>query len=223
MHNWLGLTLACVAFSIPVCSLAAQIPPAPDSPLQAQLPLGSNFRKRCPDLQVADVDNSAVVVFWLPRGGTPAQLAIRSSSGSDALDAAAISCVSKLQFPPATTLGDAQPIDSWQQITLAWIPQRGTGETRAATSRIPAADAVRPSDSSGADAQASSVTVRVCVDATGKLVRDPTIVHSSGRAPLDQAAVKIAAAGAGYYRPDSPPGGAPASGCARLAIQFDAR
>ena len=232
MHHWLRLPLMCIVFSVPVSSLAAHIPPAPDSPLRAQLPLGTSFRKRCPDLQVADAGTSAVVVFWLPRGGTPSQLSIKSSSGSDALDAEAISCVSKLQFPPATTLGDAQPIDSWQQITLSWTRQGAAAETRTTTSPNRATDVARPSEpppaiahvrQDDAGAQASSVTVRVCVDATGRLAQDPTIVRSSGRASLDQAAVKIAAAGAAYYRPDTPSGSAPPSGCAQLAIRFDAK
>ena len=235
MQYWPVITLACALLCDPVATRAAPIPPVPESPLRAQLPLGSGFRKRCPDIQVADAGATAVVVFWLQRNGAPSRMSIRSSSGSDALDAAAMSCVSKLQFPPATTLGDGQLIDSWQQITLAWASQGSTGETRATTSRSPdargasapitAAPARVMGDPRQDDAgsQANSVTVRVCADATGKLTQDPTIVRSSGRASLDQAAVKIAAAGAAYYRPDAGSSGAAASGCAQLAIRFDAR
>ena len=69
--------------------------------------------------------------------------------------------------------------------------------------------------------QANIVTVHVCVDEAGKLEQDPTIVHSSGIASLDQAAVRIATSGSAYYRPDTSPNGPPVSGCAQLAIKFD--
>jgi len=67
------------------------------------------------------------------------------------------------------------------------------------------------------------VTVHVCVDETGKLKQDPTVVRSSGKAALDQAAVKIAAAGSAYYRTDTSSNGPAATGCAQLVIQFEAK
>ena len=237
MHNWLGVTLTCVVLGVSVDIHAAQTPPVPDNPLRAQTSLGFNPKTRCPDLRIADEGTIAVVVFWLPRGGIPSQISIKSSSGSNALDSAAISCVSKLRFAPATTLGDGEPINSWQQIAFRWTDQGNANETRAITSQNPPLGASRASepiagvpaqipanarqDDSGG--QANSVTVHVCVDETGRLERDPTIVHSSGMAALDQAAVRIAASGSAYYRPDTSSNGPPVSGCAQLAIKFDAK
>jgi TonB family protein len=77
----------------------------------------------------------------------------------------------------------------------------------------------RQDDSRG---QGNSVTVHVCVDEAGRLKQDPTIVHSSGMASLDQAAVRIAASGAANYRPANSSNGPPVSGCAQLAIKFEA-
>ena len=71
--------------------------------------------------------------------------------------------------------------------------------------------------------QGDSVTVHVCVDEMGKLKQDPTIVHSSGNAGLDEAAVKIAVSGSAYYRPRTSSEGVPMSGCAQLAIKFEAK
>jgi len=235
MHNWLGVTLTCVVLNVPVDIHAAQTQPVPDNPLRAQTSLGFNPKTRCPDLRIADEGTIAVVVFWLPRGGTPSQISIKSSSGSNALDSAAISCVSRLRFAPATTLGDGNPIDSWQQIALRWANQGNADETRALPSQNPLSGASRASEPvAGAPAQiaanarqddsggqANSVTVHVCVDETGRLEQDPTIVHSSGMASLDQAAVRIAASGSAYYRPDTSSNGPPVSGCAQLAIKFD--
>ncbi len=235
MHNWLGVTLTCVVLSVRADISAAQTRPVPDNPLPAQTSLGFNPKTRCPDLRIADEGTIAVVVFWLPSSGTPSQISIKSSSGSNALDSAAISCVSRLRFAPATRLGDGEPIDSWQQIALRWANQGNADEARAMTSQNPLSGASRASEPiAGARAQiaanarqddsggqANSVTVHVCVDETGRLEQDPTIVHSSGKASLDQAAVRIAASGSAYYRPETSSNGPPVSGCAQLAIKFE--
>jgi len=237
MHNWLGVTLTCVVLSVRVDISAAQTQPVPDNPSRAQTALGFNPKTRCPDLRIADEGTIAVVVFWLPSSGTPSQISIKSSSGSNALDSAAISCVSRLRFAPATRLGDGEPIDSWKQIALRWANQGNADETRAMTSQNPLSGASRASEPiAGAPAQvaadarqddsggqANSVTVHVCVDETGRLKQDPTIVRSSGKASLDQAAVRIAASGSAYYRPDSSSNGPPVSGCAQLAINFETK
>jgi len=217
MHNWLGATLTCVVLSVPVDIHAAVLPPVPENPLQAQTALGFNPKTRCPDLRITDVGTRAVVVFWLPSSGTPSHISIRSSSGSDALDSATISCVSRLRFAAATTLGNGDPIDSWQQIALTWAT-RASEPIAAAPANIPANS--KQDESRG---HANNVTVHVCVDEAGKLERDPTIVHSSGIASLDQAAVRIAASGSAYYRPDTSPNGPPASGCAQLTIKFETK
>ena len=235
MHKWLGVTLTCVVLGFATHIRAAQTPPVPEHPLRAQTSLTYNPTTRCPDLRVADEGTIAVVVFWLPRSGTPSQISIKSSSGSNALDAAAISCVSRLRFAPATTLGDAEPIDSWQQIAFRWANQGNADETRAMTSQNPLSGSSQASESiAGAPAQtaanarqddsggqANSVTVHVCVDETGRLEQEPTIVRSSGIASLDQAAVRIAASGSAYYRPETSSTGQRLSGCAQLAIKFD--
>jgi len=237
MHNWLGVTLAYVVLSAPVEIYAAQIPPIPDNPLRAQTFLGFNPKKRCPDLRIADGGTMAVVVFWLPRSGIPSKIFIKSPSGSNALDSAAIGCVSILRFAPATTVGDGESIDSWQQIAFRWANQGNADETRVMTSKNPLSGSSQASESiAGAPArtatnarqddsggQANSVTVHVCVDETGRLEQEPTIVHSSGMASLDQAAVRIAASGSAYYRPDTSSNGQPLSGCAQLAIKFESK
>jgi TonB family protein len=233
MHNWLGLTLACVVLSVRADISAAETQPV--TYIRAQTSLGFNPNTRCPDLRIADEGTAAVVVFWLPKSGIQSQISIKSSSGSNALDSAAISCVSKLRFASATRVGDGEPIDSWQQIAFRWANQGNANETRATSSQnppsggsrssepIPRAPAQIPANARQEDSggQADSVTVRVCVDETGRLVKDPTIVHSSGMTSLDHAAVSIAASGSAYYRPDTSSNGPPVSGCVQLAIKFE--
>jgi TonB family protein len=222
MHNWLGVTLTCVLLSVRADISAAQTQPVPDNPMQAQTFLGFNTKTRCPDLRIADEGTIAVVVFWVPRSGTPSHISIKSSSGSAALDSAAMSCVSKLRFAPATQLGTGDPFDSWQQFALRWAVQGNTEETRAMSPQNPVSGPshARQDDSGG---QANSVTVHVCVDETGKIEKDPTIVHSSGVASLDEAAVRIAASGSANYRPDTSSNGPPVSGCVQLAIKFETK
>jgi len=236
MNSWFSATVACAILSVRADISAAQTQPIPDNPPLAQTSLGSNPKTRCPDLRIADEGTLAVVVFWVPHSGIPSQISIKSSSGSTALDSAAVSCVSKLRFAPITRLGDGEPIDSWQQIAWRWAA-RGNPDGGAITSQTPLSTAGQASEpAAGAPNpiaaerrqndshdQADSVTVHVCVDETGKLKQDPTIVHSSGNAGLDEAAVKIAASGSAYYRPRTSLDGLPISGCAQLAIKFETK
>jgi len=233
MRNWLIVTLVCAILEGRADITAAQTQPVPDNPLRAQTLLRFDPKTRCPDLRIADEGTMAVVVFWLPRTGIPSHISIKSSSGSNALDSAAIGCVSRLRFAPASRLGDGELLDSWQQFALRWA-NVGNDEGRAMTSVPRASQAAEPVagataqlaregrqiDSSG---QANSVTVHVCVDESGKLKQNPTIVHSSGKASIDQAAVRIAAAGSAYYRLDTSSNGPPVSGCAQLTISFETK
>lgn len=244
MSKWMGVTFACAALWVSADATAGKIPPVPDNPMQAQTSLGFNTRKSCPDLRISDEGNVAVVVFWLTGGGIPAQLSIKTSSGSSALDAAALSCATRLRFAPATRLGDGETIDSWQQVGFRWVETRGAaaaasqgvetgqavGTTQAAgmsqaAEQASGAPARVVSDAKQRDsgAQANSVTVHVCADESGKLKQDPTIVRSSGNASVDQAAVHIAASGSPYYRPGNASSGSAVSGCAQLVIQFETK
>jgi len=220
MRSWLSVTLACVVLSVRADISAAQTPPIPDNPLQAQTSLAFNPKTRCPQLRTADEGTLAVVVFWVARSGIPSQISIKSSSGSSALDSAAVNCVAKLRFAPATRLGDGEPIDSWQQIAWRWAATGQAPALVAAAAPTPIPAEGRQNDSR---VQTNSVTVHVCADETGKLKQSPTIVHSSGNPSLDEAAVKIAASGSAYYRPGTASNGPPASGCAQLAIQFETK
>jgi TonB family protein len=62
-------------------------------------------------------------------------------------------------------------------------------------------------------------TVQVCVDPKGKLLADPTVVTSSGKARLDEAALRLARAGSGHYR-STTEDGRPVSSCYPLGVRF---
>ena len=214
MNIWKGLPLATVALGVSANVYAAQASPIPDNPLRAQTLLGFNIKTRCPDLRIVDGGSKSVIVFWVPRRGIQSQISLKTSSGSDELDSAAISCVSKLRFAPLTTPGDGEPADSWQQIALSWADQ----PTAALPSRTPV-----NANQVDSGRQGNSVTVHVCVDDQGKLLQEPVIVQSSGVPALDQAAAKIAAAGSAYYHPLTSSNRPPTSGCVQMAIKFDAK
>lgn len=206
------MILAIVGLGISANSDAAQTSPIPDNPVRAQTLLGFNIRTRCPDLRIVDGGTKSVIVFWVPKSGIQSQMSLKMSSGSDELDSAAINCVAKLRFAPLTTPGDGEAADSWQQIALSWADQPAA----AAPARTP----VNAKQVDSGD-RGDRVTVHVCVDAEGKQEQEPTIVQSSGVAALDQAAVKIAAAGSAYYHPLSSSSRPATSGCVQMAIKFE--
>jgi TonB family protein len=223
MRKWQCTALTCAALLTAQSHIcAAQDVPAGASISHAHVAWTADPTRRCPDLRIAEDGVVAVVVFLVSSGGVPARASIKSSSGSEALDTAAVNCVMKLKFQPATRIGDGVPVDSWQAIAWRWVnrPSHATtppAQTAIALAGTPATAAPgRPENSAFKE-----IEMRVCSDAAGKLVQDPTIIHSSGDPGLDQAAVKIAKSGSGYYRPATSSVGQPVSGCAQLAIRFE--
>jgi TonB family protein len=62
-------------------------------------------------------------------------------------------------------------------------------------------------------------TVRVCVDAKGRLTSEPTTLKGSGSARLDQGALRLARAGSGHYRATTEDG-QPVNSCYPFGIRF---
>jgi TonB family protein len=212
LFKWRYTTLICAVLSVHANIGSAQNAPDPNGTLQAHVAWAFNPIRRCPDLRIAEDGTASVVVFLVARSGIPSRVSIKSSSGSEALDAAAMNCVSKLRFDPATRLGDGEPMESWQEIAWKWASQERPDST--------ASSAALQGNSNGAS-QDRSVAVRVCADDTGKLIQEPTILRSSGNPGFDEAAIKIARSGSPYYRPGTNSGRKPVSGCAQLVIEFE--
>ena len=196
-------------------------PPAGAELREASVAVGYEPRGRCAGLIQTDVQepSAALIVLVVGPSGVPSQPSIKSSSGSDSLDAAALSCVMKLRFLPAVRAGEGSAMASWQEIAWKWgrehfaqsPPAPGTAPAAATTAlgvgagaAVPAAAATQPS--------AGGAEVRVCADEAGKLTQDPVITRSSGNPGLDEAALRIARSGA-----------ASLTGCAQLAIKFETK
>lgn len=64
--------------------------------------------------------------------------------------------------------------------------------------------------------------VKVCVDDRGTLTSDPVVTASSGHARLDEAAVKLAKAGSGRYKPATR-NGKPVADCAEFNVTWKLR
>src|SRR6202163_3835217 len=62
-------------------------------------------------------------------------------------------------------------------------------------------------------------TVRVCVDAKGRLTSDPATLQGTGSPRLDEGALKLARAGSGHYRPTTEDG-EPVNSCYPFHIRF---
>ncbi len=233
MRTWWCTTRTCIfLLAVHVSAAAPQGIPVPASASLAHLAWKSDQLRQCPDLRIAG-DGAAVVLFLVGVSGVPSRASLKSSSGSEALDAAAMNCVLKLRFQPATRAGDGVAIESWQEVAWRWATQReqhggvqGIADRAApgsdansiapiATNKIAAS--VRPENSA---TRKLEVELHVCSDVAGKLLQEPSVIRSSGDPGIDEAAVAIAKSGSGYYRPATALGGKPVSGCALVAIKF---
>ncbi len=225
--------LICTALLTTLAAAAWGAPPPGAELRDASIAVGYEAKGRCPDLFQTDAQDgsAALVVLVVGPSGVPSQPSIKSSSGSESLDAAALSCVMKLRFLPAVRAGEGSAMASWQQIAWKWgrghvaqsTPTAGTAAgtaTATATATIGAAAGAAAQGSAGPRAGSGGAEVRVCADETGKLTQDPVITRSSGDARLDEAALRIARAGAPYYRPA---GASAVTGCAQLAIKFESQ
>jgi protein TonB len=70
--------------------------------------------------------------------------------------------------------------------------------------------------------ETGAATVDVCVDPRGRLSGEPRIRDSSGISRLDDAALSLARAGSGHYRPSTESGQA-VSGCYPFRVRFSLR
>ena len=84
--------------------------------------------------------------------------------------------------------------------------------------RMPSSEDYYPAASKRAEEQ-GSVVVRVCVDAGGRLIGDPTVVTSSGYSRLDAGAVRLAKAG--RYQAGTSDGQAQSESCVSFRVKFE--
>jgi len=224
-----SLFLTCTALLTVPGMPAWGAPPAGAELREASVAVGHESRERCPGLIQTDVQepSAALVVLVVGPSGVPSQPSIKSSSGSESLDAAAIGCVMKLRFHPAVRAGEGSAMASWQEIAWKWgrgygaqSPAAAAAAVAAAAPTIATAAGPAPPGSAGPSAASGGAEVRVCADESGRLAGDPIITRSSGDSGLDEAALRIARSGAPYYRPS---GAAAVSGCAQLAIKFETK
>lgn len=227
------LTLACLLLAAQPHSAIAQSrssAPAADELISARLAWNADPAKRCPDLRqaAAPEGTTAVVQFRVGSTGVPSQASIRSSSGSTGFDAAAMSCVVKLHFLPATRAGDGVAVDSWQQMALksagpVGAPQTARCETSPTQSSVIMADPQELDDKKRSQPPPATqrAGVCVCVDETGKLVQPPVLTDSSGVPAFDKAALELSSAA--HYRAATSAGGQPTQGCFRLKVGLEVK
>jgi TonB family protein len=210
---------------------------AADELRTAQLAWGSDPAKRCPELHQSSAEEGAVAVVKLKVGptGVPSQPSIASSSGSAGFDAAAVACMPKLRFLPATRYGDGTAVESWQQFALKWtgvvrVPQaarcEAAGASQGTESAQAAAVVTEPSAGSGGQRDQPGPTMArsgicVCVDETGKIAQTPVLTNSSGLPGFDKAALELSAAA--HYRPPLSATGQPAAGCFRFKVGIEVK
>jgi len=111
---------------------------------------------------------------------------------------------------------------------LAMVSVLSSGVTRAnnyvapgPAKDFPSLDSYYPPAAARAG-QEGTVIIHVCVDAQGKLTVPPSLAESSGNDELDTAAINLANAGNGHYRPATQ-NGASVPGCGGFKIAFKLR
>ena len=213
------VTVACLFVTLRVDLACAQNAPPTSSLIRAHVAPTYSVSSRCSDVRAADPDEvgTALVVLYVGPTGVPSKVSLRSSSGSDTLDNAALNCVPKLRFLPSTRLGDATAVASWQ--LSAW---KAAPAPRTEVSPVAAAAALPPPQGAHAGSSATAAAsanapplaeVRVCVDDSGQLTQEPRLTRSSGDARFDAAALSIAKGGSGSYQG--------VAGCLQLAIRSE--
>lgn len=221
MRGYPYVAAVCLCLTLQAEHAGAQNSPPTNALTRARVAPTYSVSSRCPDVRPADPEEAgtALVVLYVGPTGVPSRVSLRSSSGSDALDNAALNCVPKLRFLPMTGLGDATAMASWQ--LSAWkaapAPRSEVSPPSATAAAPPPATASGQGRSSGAAAASTSAPplaeVHVCVDDGGKLTQPPQLTRSSGDSGFDAAALSIAKAGSGSYRA--------AAGCLQLAIRSE--
>lgn len=219
-----GVVLALLWSLIPQLPAIAQSDDSPPATARtAKLAVITHFSARCPELKRGDPgeEPAAIVVFRVGVTGLPSHASISASSHSDGLDAAAMSCIMTLRFQPATRPGDGEAVASWQQMALRWLRPSAHNSDATPTTPTPAPVSAPPAMSP--PAHAARVDVRVCVDGSGKLAQQPTVVRSSGDAQFDAAALRIAQSGSGSYRATTGVDPASTSDCSPLTLSIEQR
>jgi len=228
-----GCALVLAAYPQHMIAQSSADAPAGELPT-ARFPFGVDPAKRCPELRQTNAEAGAVAVvqFLVGPTGAPSKISVRESSGSESFDATATGCVRKLRFSPATRLGDAVPVESWQMLALksaapAIVPQAahceptGTGQTGEGASSAVVASAQEANDRKQPGPTATRAGVCVCVDETGKLTQPPVLTSSSGIAGFDKAALELS--GAAHYRPVASSSGQTTPGCFRFKVGIDVK
>jgi outer membrane biosynthesis protein TonB len=108
---------------------------------------------------------------------------------------------------PSLTTSEVPPVTR----TVERVPG-GTGKDFPITDDYYPSVSRRISETGAAD-------VQVCVDTRGDLTADPALVKSSGHPRIDAAALNLAKAGSGHYRP-STEDGLPVNSCYPYRIRF---
>lgn len=135
--------------------------------------------------------------------------------------------VNEVEFPPVgiategPIVGDIHPIPNVDNpppqppVHVARLEQGGTA------AGFPDPAGFYPEQSIRLGDQGVSV-VKVCVNSKGRLTTEPVTAKSSGFERLDLAALKLAKAGSGHYRP-STEDGVPIEACYPVGVRFQLR
>jgi TonB family protein len=128
------------------------------------------------------------------------------------------------QDPPESTVpkivGGPGPVDP-PGTTVSPPPHEIVRVQGGAGPAFPHPDDYYPDASRRLEEQGATL-LQVCVDSGGRLTSEPARTETSGSGRLDAAAIKLAKAGSGHYRPTTEDG-RPVASCYPIKIRFQLR
>jgi TonB family protein len=122
----------------------------------------------------------------------------------------------------ANIVSDPDPVAPQPLLSTVNSPPRETVRVQGGTGPAFPHPADYYPDASRRLQEQGATILRVCVDAAGRLSEDPAKQATSGSPRLDAAAIKLARAGSGNYRPATEDG-RPVASCYPIKIRFQLR
>jgi len=179
-----------------------------DSP--AKLLNGSEVTKQChypPKSLQARAEGETLLSLLIDDTGKLSNIAVKQSSGSEDLDNAALECMKKAQFQPATRDGHAT-------MSKSVAPWRWTLPSVSRTCDAAVSASSLGSEKANAAVWPKPAYVCFCFGDSGEPQGKPTVVRSTGYRDADKMAVDVAELKSAAYQGRLP-------GCHVFGVKFD--
>jgi TonB family protein len=185
---------------LPILALASEDVPA-------KLLNATELMKQCPYPAEAESEGETLLSLVIDETGALSNISVKQSSGSQELDDAAVECMKKGQFQPATHDGQATASGSvapWRWTLPSVARSCDAAVSKSSLKNGPPDPKIWP----------QPAYVCFCFDDSGVLQGKPTIFHSTGYRDADRMAMDVVPLKSGAYQRKAP-------GCHLFGVKFD--